>query len=117
LPEGHSVVILDILQYFDASSRRGILENAAGAVPPGGVVIIRQALRDRSWRYRLTSFVDGMARTFHWMKAEHLEFPTREEIAAPFAGFAADIRPLWGNMPYNNYLLVFTRPEAARPVG
>jgi hypothetical protein len=50
-----------------------------------------------------------------WMKAENLEFPTREAVSVPFAGFAADIRPLWGNMPYNNYLLVFTRPEAARP--
>jgi SAM-dependent methyltransferase len=117
LPDGHSVVILDILQYFDAPSRRLLLENAARAVPPGGVVIVRQALRDRSWRYRLTGLVDGLARTFHWMKAEHLQFPTREEIAAPFEGFASDVRPLWGNMPYNNYLLVFTRPAADRPAG
>jgi ubiquinone/menaquinone biosynthesis C-methylase UbiE len=115
LPDRHSVVILDILQYFDAQSQRGILDNAARAVPPGGKVIIRQALRDRSWRYRLTELVDGAARTMGWMKAENLEFPTREAVSAPFAGFAADIRPLWGNMPYNNYLLVFTRPEAARP--
>jgi len=110
LPDHHNVVIIDILQYFDATSQRRILENAARAVPPGGLVIIRQALRDRSWRYRLTGFVDGLARTLHWMKAEHLQFPSREEIAAPFAGFTSDIRPLWGSMPYNNYLLVFTRP-------
>ncbi len=115
LPDQHHVVILDILQYFDAASQRQILENAARAVPPGGLVIIRQALRDRSWRYRLTDLVDGLARTFHWMKAEHLLFPTREEIAAPFAGFTSEIRPLWGNMPYNNYLLVFTRTAVERP--
>lgn len=115
LPDRHHVVILDILQYFDARSQQLILQQAARAVPPGGLVIIRQALRDRSWRYRLTSLVDGLARTFHWMKAEHLLFPTRDEIAESFAGFTSEIRPLWGNMPYNNYLLVFTRPAVARP--
>lgn len=115
LPDGHHVVILDILQYFDAASQRLILDNAARAVPPGGKVILRQALRDSSWRYRMTAGVDALARTFRWMKAEHLEFPTRESFAAPFAGFASEIRPLWGGMPYNNYLLVFTRPAAARP--
>jgi 2-polyprenyl-3-methyl-5-hydroxy-6-metoxy-1,4-benzoquinol methylase len=117
LPGQHNVVILDILQYFDAASQRRILENAARAVPPGGLVIIRQALRDRSWRYRLTGFVDGLARAFRWMKADDLQFPTGQEIAAPFAGFASDIEPLWGNMPFNNYLLVFTRPAIDRLPG
>jgi hypothetical protein len=84
-------------------------------VPPGGKVILRQALRDSSWRYRMTAGVDALARTFRWMKAEHLEFPTRESFAAPFAGFASEIRPLWGRMPYNNYLLVFTRSAVVRP--
>jgi hypothetical protein len=80
-------------------------------------VIIRQALRDPSWRYRMTAGVDALARTFRWMKAEHLQYPTRESVAAPFDGFASDIRPLWGKMPYNTYLLVFTRSAVARPPG
>lgn len=110
LPDGHNVVILDILHYFDAQSQQQILTNAARAVPPGGAVIIRQPLRDASWRYRLTAAVDSLARTFKWMKAESLNYPTREELVAPFAGFTLDIRPLWGRMPYNTYFAVFTRP-------
>lgn len=108
MPAGHTVVLLDILQYFDAASQRAILDNAARAVPPGGKVIIRQALRDRSWRYRITNYVDAFARVIRWMQAEELQFPSRESIVAAFDGFASDIRPLWGRMPYNNYLLVFT---------
>lgn len=110
LPDGRNVVILDILHYFDSPSQQKILTNAARAVPPGGAVIIRQPLRDASWRYRLTAAVDSLARTFHWMKAESLNYPTREELVAPFAGFTHDIRPLWGRMPYNTYFAVFTRP-------
>jgi 2-polyprenyl-3-methyl-5-hydroxy-6-metoxy-1,4-benzoquinol methylase len=111
LPEGHNVVILDILQYFDAASQQKILANAAAAVPPGGIVILRQGIRDESWRHRFTLIVDTLARTLHWMKAEaeRLTFPTREEVVAPFAGFDAEVRTLWGNMPYNNYLFVFRK--------
>ena len=109
LPEGHNVVIVDVLHYFDAASQQQILANAARAVPPGGVVILRQPIRDASWRYRFTRFVDSLARTFRWMKAESLNYPTREEVIAPFDGFASDVRPLWGRTPYNTYFFVFTR--------
>jgi len=112
LPDGHNVVILDILHYFDSESQKTILTNAARAVPPGGAVVIRQPLRDASWRYRLTAVVDSLARTFGWMKAESLNYPTREELAAPFAGFTHDIRPMWGAMPYNTYFAVFAKPPS-----
>jgi SAM-dependent methyltransferase len=105
LPDNHAVVILDILHYFDPASQQQILANAARA----DRVVIRQPIRDGSLRYRLTAGVDGLARTFRWMKAESLHYPTREEIVAAFPGFRADIRPLWGNMPYNTYFFHFTR--------
>lgn len=112
LPEGRDVVLLDILHYFDSVSQQTILANAARAAGDDGVVVIRQGIRDGSWRHRLTAFVDGMARVFRWMKAERLNFPTRAEIEAPFAGFDAEVRPLWGRMPYNSYLFVFKRGRA-----
>jgi SAM-dependent methyltransferase len=109
LPEHHDVVILDLLQYFDAASQERILRNAAESVGPDGVVVIRQGIRDGSWRHRLTVLVDALGRVTRWMKAEQLHFPTREQIAAPFTSFEAEIRPLWGRTPYNNYLFVFRK--------
>ena len=111
LPHGRDVVLLDILHYFDSVSQQTILANAASA---GDVVVIRQGIRDGSWRHRLTAIVDGLARVFRWMKAERLNFPTRAEIEAPFADFDAEVRPLWGKMPYNSYLFVFRRRATAR---
>lgn len=115
LPPGHNVVLLDILQYFDPDSQRRILENAVRAVPPGGIVVLRQAVRDHSWRYRLTARVDAFARTIRWMKAEELQYPTPESIVEAFSGFSAEVTPLWGRMPFNTYLFVFRRPAAAPP--
>jgi SAM-dependent methyltransferase len=113
LPPGQDIVILDILHYFDSASQQTILENAARAAGDDGVIVIRQGLRDGSWRYRLTMFVDALARMLRWMKAERLNFPARGIIEAPFAGFDAEVRPLWGRMPYNNYLFIFRRRAAA----
>jgi SAM-dependent methyltransferase len=109
LPANHSVVILDILHYFDSASQQRILENAARVVPPGGVVVIRQPLRDGSWRYRFTALVDAFGRAIRWMRAEALNYPTREEVVRAFGGFDVDVKPLWGGTPYNNYLFVFRR--------
>lgn len=113
LPERHNVVMLDLLHYLDAESRARILANVARTVPPGGIVVIRQGVRDASWRYRFTSAVDAVGRAIRWMKAEHLLYPTREEITAAFAGFDAEITPLWGRTPYNNYLFVFRRAASS----
>ena len=110
-PAGHNVVMLDVLQYFGAADRATILANAARAVPPGGVVLLRAGLRDRSWRYRVTWLVDALARAFRWMRAERIEFPAREEIIAAFPGFEAEAVPLWGRMPFNNWLFVFRKGD------
>lgn len=110
-PAGRDVIMLDILHYFSPGDQQRILANAAAAVPAGGIVLIREGLRDSSWRYALTWFVNGAARLFRWMKAERLHFPTRDEITAAFPGFQAEITPLWGKTPYNGYLFVFRRGE------
>lgn len=107
LPEGHDVVIIDILHYFDTASQQKILTNVARAVRPGGVVVIRQGVRDGSWRYRFQAVVDALGRAIRWTKAESLNYPTRETIANAFEGFESEIRPLWGRTPFNNYLFVF----------
>lgn len=109
IPSGSSVLLLDVLHYFDTQEQARILENVARAVPPGGVAIIRDAVRDGSWRYRATYAAELFARGIHWIRAERLHFPTRERIVGAFEGFNAEVTPLWGVTPFNNYLFVFTR--------
>ena len=110
MPAGHSVVMLDLLHYFTAADQERILANAARAVPPGGVVIIRDAIDDGSWRYRMTYLQESFSRAIAWLRAERIHFPTRERIVGAFTGFEATIVPLWGRTPFNNYLFVFRRP-------
>lgn len=107
-----SVVLLDLLHYFDDATQTRILRNAAACVPPGGVVIVRDAIRDDSWRYRMTYAQETFARAIRWLKAERLHFPARATLMSAFDGFAIEQTPLWGATPFNNYLFVFRRPSS-----
>ena len=115
LPAGHNVLLLDMLQYVEPGAQQQILENVARTIPPGGIVVTRQGVRDDSWRHKVTIAADAFARKARWMQAERVNFPTIDDVSRPFRdGFSAEITPLWGRTPFNNYLFVFTRREAAR---
>lgn len=106
-----SVVMLDLLHYFDDATQARILANAAACVAPGGVLIVRDAIRDGSWRYRVTYAQEMFARSVRWLKAERLNFPAWSTLAA-LQGFEEEIVPMWGRTPFNNYLFVFRRASS-----
>lgn len=115
---GH-VVILDILQFFTREEQNALLGNAAARVAPGGKLIIRSTLRDDSWRFRMTVWGDYFAKITSWMKAAPTWYPDEEQFREVLGGASMNLRlePLWGGTPFNNYLLIATRPfiEASAP--
>jgi SAM-dependent methyltransferase len=104
-----TIVMIDLLHYLTADERRRVLEQAIERT--SGVVIIREAVRDRSVRYRITVAEETFARAIGWLRVPRLDFPTVEEIVSPFhaRGFEASVAPMWGKTPLNNYLFVFRR--------
>jgi SAM-dependent methyltransferase len=109
IDRGGTIVLLDLLHYFRAEEQARILESAAKSAT---TVIIRDAIRDGSWRYRFTYLQETFSRIVRWLRAERLHFPTREDVMRPFAGFDAEVVPLYGRTPFNNYLFVFRRSAA-----
>ncbi len=104
---GANVVLLDLLHYFTGDEQSLILRNAAASAQ---TVIIRDAVRDGTLRYHVTYGQEALARIGGWLKADRLNFPTREAIERPFRnGFAEEVRPMYGRTPFNNYLFVFRR--------
>jgi hypothetical protein len=105
-----NVVLVDVLHYFTSDDQAAILRNAAGA---GGMILIRDAIRDGSLRYRLTYAQEALARAGGWLRAERLNFPTREAIEESVdCEFTHDVRPMFGYSPFNNYLFAFKRLNA-----
>lgn len=107
LPEwSGTIVLLDVLHYVDAATQARILERAARTAK---TVIIRDALRDGSWRYRITVAQERFSRAIGWLRSERLEFPTHENIVRPFSSFETEVIPTFGRTPFNNYLFFFRR--------
>jgi len=110
-PFGGDVALIDVLHYLPQSQQREVLANAAARVAPGGVLVIRNVLRDESWRYRITVAEEKIIAVFGWMRFATGHFPRREDIEAPLAALGFDVRvePLWGRTPFNSYLIVARR--------
>jgi SAM-dependent methyltransferase len=101
-----TIVLLDLLHYFRAEDQARILASAAKRAT---TVIIRDALRDGSWRYQMTYAQETFSRAVRWLRAERLHFPSGEDVVRPFTNFDSEVVPLHGKTPFNNYLFVFRR--------
>ena len=107
------VALLDVLHYMPADAQRRVLVEAAARVANGGMLVIRNVLRDRSWRFRITVLQERLARLLGWMRSPLGDFPQREDIEAPLRemGMAVRVKPLWGRTPFNSYLFVAQRGD------
>lgn len=111
LPE-HSgnVTILDILQFFSAEQIETLLALAADRVAPGGKLVIRSGLRDRTWRFKATVAGDLLAKATFWMKAGPTHYPTAEDFRTALEPRGSvRISPLWGGTPFNSHLIVLEK--------
>ena len=107
------VALLDVLHYLPAAMQRRVLDESAKRVGDGGMIVIRNVLRDRSWRFHATVAEENFSRVLGWMTPVG-HFPAREEIESPLraAGLEVRTRPLWGRTPFNSYLIVGRRASS-----
>lgn len=116
LPAHHgSVALLDVLQYLPAHAQTGLLQAAAARVAPGGRLVIRTTLADNSGRDRTTRITDMLAHLVGWMGTRPRHYPDAASVRAPLeaAGLHLQMRPLYGNTPFNNWLVSAERPALA----
>jgi 2-polyprenyl-3-methyl-5-hydroxy-6-metoxy-1,4-benzoquinol methylase len=108
--QGH-VALLDVLHYLPEERQRAMLDHAIHQLAPGGMLIVRNVLREPNWRYQATRVAEFFLRISGWMRTGAQHYPSADELRAPLeaAGLQVTIRPLHGHLPYNNYLLVAQR--------
>jgi 2-polyprenyl-3-methyl-5-hydroxy-6-metoxy-1,4-benzoquinol methylase len=108
---GH-VALLDVLHYLPRDGQHALLENAIAHLAPGGLLVIRNVLRERSWRYALTRVSEFFLSASGWMRVGAQHYPSADELRGQLeaAGLSVNIRPLHGKMPFDSYLLVAERP-------
>ncbi len=113
-PHSGSVAILDVLQFLTREQQATLLDAAIAMLAPGARLVMRAALDDGGARIRRTRAGDRFAALTGWMPDRPKHYPTLAELRARFdaAGLAVDIRPWFGNTPFNNWLVVAQQPAA-----
>ena len=112
-PPAHqgSVAILDVLQYLEAQDQRSLIEQATAMLTPGARLVIRTTLDDGSRRGMASRVADRLANLVGWMQSHPRCYPDAQDLRAQLqdAGLQATFEPLYGNTPFNNWLIVASR--------
>lgn len=113
-PPAHrgSVAILDVLQYLDAGAQRALIGEVIGMLVPGARLVIRTALGDASRRGQTSRVTDRLANLIGWMQSRPKCYPDADAMRARLveAGLKTTFSPLYGNTPFNNWLIVAEKP-------
>ena len=112
LPAADTVLLIDLLHYFKEEEQEKILRNAAGAVRPGGRILIREADTERGWRSFMTLAEERFFTLVRFNRGERVRFLPASKRTAILEemGFACEVRPAWGKTPFSNVLILGTRP-------
>ena len=107
-----SVAILDVLQYLSAEDQATLIANTIGMLTPGARLVIRTALGDDSSRGRTSRITDRLANLIGWMQFRPKCYPDADAMRAQMesAGLQTSFAPLYGNTPFNNWLIVAQKP-------
>jgi O-methyltransferase involved in polyketide biosynthesis len=110
-----------LLHYLAPDVQGALLRDLAARVAPGASLLLRDGVRERSARFRITYAAEVFAQTIAWNRRAALHFPTAQSVEAAFAQskFTRDVMPAWGGTPFNNQLFIFRRraSEVDRPTG
>ena len=114
-PPAHcgSVAILDVLQYLSMEDQQQLIANAIAMLVPGSRLVIRTALGDDSRRGRTSRVTDRLAHWVGWMQFRPKCYPDADALRAQLtaAGLHSTFEPLYGNTPFNNWLIVASKPD------
>jgi 2-polyprenyl-3-methyl-5-hydroxy-6-metoxy-1,4-benzoquinol methylase len=109
-----SVTMLDVLHYSTLEEQRAMLAAAASRVSDDGVLLIRDAIDDGSFRSKFTKLEENVATSFGWLRGDRITFPSRRLFEEALGGFEPQISPAWGLTPFNNHLIVARRSPERR---
>lgn len=107
---GH-VALLDVLHYLPEDRQGQLLIHAVDHLADGGVLILRNVIRDGSWRYRATLLEERFIKAVGWIPGGAQYFPTEDDIRRVLEprGIRARFHPLFGRTPYNSWLMTASR--------
>ncbi len=107
IPGARTLLLIDVLHYQDLPAQDEILRRAARALPPDGVLYIREVDASASWRSHVTRWQEKIGRMIRLNRGPTLCFrpaaQLREVLAAE--GLVASLAPGSAGLPLSNVII------------
>jgi cyclopropane fatty-acyl-phospholipid synthase-like methyltransferase len=101
------VTALDVLLYLGREEQQRLLERVAGALEPGGLLLVREADAARGFAYRVTRWsakLSGMGHGHFWPEL-HCRSARQWTEDLEALGFSVGVEPMSEGTPFANVLL------------
>ncbi len=118
LPAAAAIFLLDVLHYLEPAEQEALLDRAAAALAPGGVLVVREADAAAGRAFARTRAAERLAALLRGHLRQRHAFRSAEEWTARLAarGLAVAAVPMSRGTPFANVLLE-ARAPAGRLVG
>jgi SAM-dependent methyltransferase len=110
-PACRAVALLDVLLYLDAAGQEAVLELAAAALAPDGVLILREADAGAGWRFRATRAAERLCACARGHFRQRYCYRSAADWRARLEslGFAVETVPMSEGTPFANVLFLARR--------
>ena len=107
-PPCSAIVLLDVLFYLGGDEQSRVLERAARALKPGGLLLLREPDADSGFRFRVTQWSERLLEAGRGHLRNRLHYRGARSWCSLFErlGFAVESEPMSAGTPFANVLFV-----------
>jgi SAM-dependent methyltransferase len=111
-----AIVMLDVLHYLGEEEQGRVIEKAAGALEPCGLLLMREADADAGFAFQVTEWSERIAGALRGHFRQRLHFRSAVHWIAELAGhgFAVSAEPVSEGTPFANVLFVARKASRTR---
>jgi uncharacterized protein (DUF2062 family)/SAM-dependent methyltransferase len=111
LPGADTVLLFDVLHYLPAAAQEELLARVAAVLPPGGLLLIRDADAAGGWRFTATRLQERLATLARRRWRQRFRYRSRKEWSELLEslGFEVLDEPMGTGTPYANVLITARR--------
>ena len=114
-PSSSVIVMLDVLFYLERHEQDLLLDRAAMALEPGGLLLVRETDAGAGFAFHVTRWAERLAGALRGEFAHPLRYRSAAHWIAAIRerGFRVDVQPMSDGTPFANFLLAARKSPAS----